>query len=31
LGWFVKVKLTDPSEVDGLMDRAGYEAFLATL
>ena len=30
-GWFVKVKLTDPSELDTLMDRAGYEAFLATL
>ena len=31
LGWFVKIKLSNPSEVDGLMDRAGYEAFLATL
>ena len=30
-GWFVKVKLANPSELDGLMDRAGYEAFLATL
>ena len=30
-GWFVKVKLSDPSEIDGLMDRAGYEAYLATL
>src|ERR1700744_5937567 len=23
-GWFVKVKLSHPAEVDGLMDRAGY-------
>jgi glycine cleavage system H protein len=30
-GWFVKVKVSDPSEVDRLMDRAAYEAFLATL
>ena len=30
-GWFVKVKLANPSELDGLMDRPGYEAFLATL
>jgi glycine cleavage system H protein len=30
-GWFVKIKLADPNEVEGLMDRAAYEAFLATL
>ncbi len=30
-GWFVKIKLADPEEVEGLMDRAAYEAFLATL
>ena len=30
-GWFVKLKLADPAEVDALMDRAGYEAFLRTL
>ncbi|MDR3511101.1 MAG: glycine cleavage system protein GcvH [Caulobacteraceae bacterium] len=30
-GWFAKVKLADPSEVDALMDRDAYEAFLATL
>ena len=30
-GWFVKVKLADPEEVESLMDRAAYEAFLATL
>ena len=30
-GWFVKLKVSDRSEVDALMDRAAYEAFLATL
>jgi glycine cleavage system H protein len=30
-GWFAKVRLADPAEVDSLMDRAAYEAFLATL
>ena len=30
-GWVVKLKLTDASEAEALMDRAGYEAFLATL
>jgi len=30
-GWFVKIKVADPAEVDSLMDRAAYEAFLATL
>ncbi len=30
-GWFAKVKLANPSEVDALMDRAAYEAFIATL
>ncbi len=28
-GWFVKVKVSDPSEVADLMDRSAYEAFLA--
>jgi glycine cleavage system H protein len=27
-GWMVKVKLADPSEQDGLMDGAAYEASL---
>jgi glycine cleavage system H protein len=27
-GWLVKVKLSDPSEVDSLMDAAAYEASL---
>lgn len=30
-GWFVKLKLANPAEVDALMDRAAYEAYLATL
>jgi glycine cleavage system H protein len=30
-GWFVKIRLANPSEVEGLMDRPAYEAFLATL
>ena len=28
-GWFIKIKLTDPSQLDGLMDEAGYAAFAA--
>ncbi len=27
-GWFFKVKLTDPSELDILMDEAAYKAFV---
>ena len=27
--WFMKVKLADPSELDGLMDRASYDKFIA--
>ena len=30
-GWFAKVKVTDASELDALMDRAAYEDFLKTL
>jgi glycine cleavage system H protein len=30
-GWFAKVKVADPSQYEALMDRAQYEAFLATL
>ena len=29
--WFVKLKLGDPDELDGLMDRDAYDKFLATL
>ncbi|MGC1305086.1 MAG: glycine cleavage system protein GcvH [Caulobacteraceae bacterium] len=30
-GWFAKLKLSDPAEVEKLMDKAAYEAFLQTL
>ena len=29
-GWFVKIKLADVSQLDGLMDKAAYDAFVAT-
>jgi len=28
-GWFLTVKLDDPKALDGLMDEAGYAAFVA--
>lgn len=28
-GWFVKLKLSNPGELSGLMDRAAYEKFCA--
>ena len=30
-GWFCKLKLANPAEVDALMDRPAYEAYLDTL
>ncbi|HWA59987.1 MAG TPA: glycine cleavage system protein GcvH [Caulobacteraceae bacterium] len=30
-GWFVKLKVANAAEVEALMDRAAYEAYLATL
>jgi glycine cleavage system H protein len=30
-GWFFKLKLADPSEVDGMMDEAAYRDWCATL
>jgi glycine cleavage system H protein len=30
-GWFFKLTLDDASELDGLMDRAAYDAFVAGL
>jgi glycine cleavage system H protein len=30
-GWFYKIKLGKPGELDGLMDEAAYKAFLETL
>jgi glycine cleavage system H protein len=26
-GWFFKLRLSDPSELDGLMDAAAYKSF----
>ena len=28
-GWFVKIRLADPAELDSLMDQAAYDAFVA--
>ena len=30
-GWFVKIRLSDTSELDALMDEAAYRAFVGTL
>ena len=30
-GWFFKLTLSDPSELDGLMDNAAYDAFVSGL
>lgn len=30
-GWICRVKMTNPSDVEGLMDSDEYEAFLATI
>ena len=30
-GWMIVVEMTDPDELDQLMDEAAYEEFLATL
>ena len=30
-GWFAKIKLANPAELDALMDRHAYEAYLQTL
>lgn len=30
-GWFVKMRVADPSELDGLMDEAAYAEFVKTL
>ncbi len=30
-GWFLKLKITNPAELDTLMDEAAYKAFLDTL
>ena len=28
-GWFMKIRLSDPKELDGLMDEAAYQEFVA--
>ena len=30
-GWFAKLSLSDPSQLDSLMNRSEYDAYLATL
>ena len=30
-GWFLKLRLSDPGELDGLLDEAAYEDFIAGL
>ena len=30
-GWFFKLRLADPGEAEGLMDRTAYDAYLETL
>ncbi len=30
-GWFVKLRLSDPKELEGLMDEAAYQKFVAGL
>ena len=30
-GWFIKIRISDPSELDGLMDEAAYLAFVKGL
>ena len=30
-GWFFRLTLSDPSELDGLMDEAAYKAFVSSL
>ena len=30
-GWFFRIRLSDPSELDGMMDAAAYEALVASL
>ena len=30
-GWFFKIELSNPSELDGLMDKAAYYTYVAEL
>lgn len=29
IGWFIKIRITNPSDVEGLMDEAAYKASIA--
>jgi len=31
IGWFMKIRIDEPDELDGLMDEAAYQEFLADL
>ena len=30
-GWFYRIRITSPSDLDGLMDETAYQEFIATL
>ena len=30
-GWFIKLRMADPSELEGLMDEEAYDAYVAAL
>jgi glycine cleavage system H protein len=30
-GWFIKIRLSEPAELEGLMDEEAYQAFIADL
>jgi glycine cleavage system H protein len=30
-GWFVKMRIANPKDLDGLMDQAAYDAYVASL
>ena len=30
-GWFIKIRLSEPAELEGLMDEKAYQAFIADL
>ena len=30
-GWFLKIRMSDPAELDGLLDAVAYQTYLSTL
>ena len=30
-GWFIKIQLSEPTELDGLMDKIAYQTFISNL